>query len=252
LFFAGITQKLYSQTTGTLTFTVNLTSHNAGYGLEHVSAIWIEDASTGFVKTKYRRASGHTLNNHLPIWKAKSGSNVVDATTGATLTTYSPITVTWNATNVSAAVVTDGVYRVKVEFTWDDGSSNHDTTSVNFTKGVNAVHLTPANKTNFTGMVLDWVPTFVGVKENAPENNYTIYPNPSTGLVHIEMKESTGEGLVKVVDASGAIVYAKDFASGTGASKTIDLSNLRNGIYYITVQKDSQSRGFKQKLVINK
>jgi len=109
-----------------MTFVVNPVSHSGSYGSSHVVAIWIENSSGTFVKTLLRRANtSHTINNHLPVWKANSNLNVVDATTGATLKSYNPITVTWNATNVSAAVVADGNYSVWVECSWDEGSSRH-------------------------------------------------------------------------------------------------------------------------------
>jgi hypothetical protein len=246
------TGKGYAQTAGTLTFTVNLTSHSAGYGLKHVSAIWVENASMAFVKTRYVKASGHTLSSHLPVWKANSGANVVDATTGATLTSYSPITATWNATNVSATLVPDGAYRVLVEFTWDDGSANHDTTSVSFTKGPASVHLTPVDKANFTGMVLDWAPDGASVQENALIKSILVYPNPTTGLVNIDFTKEISGCRIDVVNQSGALVFQEVMSPNFRGLKTIDLGGNANGIYFVNIQKDTQSKILKYKVILAK
>jgi PKD repeat protein len=130
------------------------------------------------VKTKLKRADSHGTNTHLPVWKASSTSNVVDATTGASLTSYTtPLTVTWNATNVSGAVVPDGTYNVRVEFTWQHGTTATSNTTFSFTKGPSAVHLTPANQTEYTGIVLDWVPSVAAPVASFIADNSTICQN---------------------------------------------------------------------------
>jgi hypothetical protein len=231
------TNELQAQTPGTLTFSVNLTSHNAGYGLKHVSAIWIENASYTFVKTKYRFASGHTLNSHLQVWTANSAGNITDATTGATLTSYTPITVSWNGTNVSTAIVADALYRVYVEFTWDDGSANHDTTSVKFTKGVTAVHLTPANKTNFTGMTLDWVPTYVGIADNEQKESFSITPNPVTSQTTINYSlNELSDVTISLYDISGKLVKVICDENQTTGNYNRPLSvngKVKPGVYFV-------------------
>ncbi|MEI6852603.1 MAG: T9SS type A sorting domain-containing protein [Bacteroidota bacterium] len=234
LFFVN---SLKAQTPGTLTFGVTLTSHNASYGLQHVSAVWIENASFGFVKTKYRFASGHTLNSHLPVWKTNSASNVTDATTGATLNSYTPISISWNGTNVSAAVVADQLYRVYVEFTWDDGTANHDTTSVTFLKGVNAVHLTPANKTNFTTMTLDWVPTYVGITENQDKETFSVSPNPINSESTINYSLNTlSDVTISLYDINGKLVkviFDDNQASGNYSMPLSLNGKVKPGVYFL-------------------
>jgi len=231
--YKGIT----AQTAGNMTFTVSLATHSAGYGSKHVSAIWIENASGAFVKTKYRMASGHTLNSHLPVWKANSNSNVVDATAGSTLTTYTPITVNWNATNVSAALVPDGDYRVFVEFTWDDGSANHDTTSVGFTKGTGVVHLSPADKTNFKSLVLDWVPSNVGIENNRTEELFSVYPNPVTSESIIKYAlNDLSDVTISVYDISGKLISVLMDENQDAGDYSLNLSingKMKPGIYFI-------------------
>jgi hypothetical protein len=252
-----VSTNVKAQTSGTLTFKVNPVSHNANYGLEHVVAIWVQTGSTStFVKTKYSWGRSSDINQHLAIWKAKSGGNVVDATTGATsIYSYSPITVTWNGTNVSSGVVTDGVYRILVEFAWGSSTTignGKDTMSVTFNKSTSAVHLTPADKTNFTGIDLDWVPSGASVKENEEKSKIDVYPSLTRGLVNVNFKEEVQGCIIKVYNQSGALVYVENSQQSFNGIKTLDLSKNANGVYFVKIQKDTQSNVLKYKIVLDK
>ena len=155
------TTQTKSQTAGTMTFTVTTSAVSGSYGTKNLLAIWIEDGTTAFVKTKMKY--GSTSNyDHFILWNAKSGGNVVDATTGATLATHGTRTVSWNATDVSGNLVPDGTYTLWVEMAWNSSYTTGRTyTSIPFTKGPASVHLTPANTANFANMVLDWTPVAV-------------------------------------------------------------------------------------------
>ena len=112
---------LSAQTNGSLTFTFSTTSHSGKYGSSHAFAVWIENNSAAFVITNLRQSkNSHVINSHLATWKAKSNLNVVDATIGATLTSYSaPITISWNGKDVSQTIVPDGDYTIWIEESWD-------------------------------------------------------------------------------------------------------------------------------------
>ena len=158
LLFSGQSKGL---TPGTLTFTINPVAHpTASYTPRHLAAVWIETASGTFVKTR-NRYTGTSNQSHLANWNTACAYSVVDATAGATLTTYTPVTITpWTGNDIAGTtpynLVPDGNYRVAFEFAWDDpnGPTTRDIVYVPFTKGPNAVNLTPAYVTNFTGMSL--------------------------------------------------------------------------------------------------
>lgn len=230
---------LFSQTTGMLTFTVTPTSHNGSYGSKHVVAIWIQDASGNFVKTSLRMASkSHTINNHLNRWKSKSSLNVVDAVTGSTLSSYStPLSVTWNATNVSGTTVADGTYSVWIEESWDEGSSGTNVTSISFTKGNASVHVTPANTANFANMTLDWVPASTPtIVENINLNKSVfVYPNPSAGIVNINFDELTNVSAINIYNNAGNMVLESKINKALIGCKQIDMIKLKDGVYFVTI-----------------
>jgi len=69
-------------------------------------------------KTLKKRAANR--EQYLYTWRATSNQNVVDAVTGATLSSHETHRVTWDCRDTAGAVVPDGDYRIRVEFTSGD------------------------------------------------------------------------------------------------------------------------------------
>jgi len=246
----------YSQSKGTLTFSTTLAPHNGSYGNNHVVAIWIEDSTNAFVKTNLRMAmTSHTINNHLPVWKNISGLNVVDATTGATLRTYSsPISITWNGTNVLGSVVKDGTYSVWIEESWDEGTTGTSTTSVPFAKGTKSVHLSPANTSNFSSTTLDWVSldtsSTTGINL-VGQNNIEIYPNPSNGLIYADFKTLVNVTDIEMTNIKGQIVFLEKINKAVFGLRTFNFQNFSNGIYFLKFRVENGRNVLSYKVVLN-
>jgi len=62
LLFLFTTGTMFSQTAGTLSFSVTTTS-TGGYSPSNLLAIWIENNSTAFIKTKIRYAGPDDLDH---------------------------------------------------------------------------------------------------------------------------------------------------------------------------------------------
>ena len=234
LFFFTAAGELFSQTAGTFSFSVSTTS-NGGYSPEHLLAIWIENSATAFIKTKIRNTSNGN-KNHIQTWVNKSGENVVDASTGATLTSHGIVNFLWNGTNVAGAVVPDGSYFVWLEMAWGDNLTNDKTVnSYPFTKGAVAFHSTPVNTDNFLSLVLDWAPLSTGIEGTLESKDVNVYPNPSTGLLNIDFKHPEKECLVQVINEAGKLVYNEKISDIQTGIRTFDLTRLPAGIYYCTL-----------------
>jgi hypothetical protein len=78
---------------------------------------------------------------------------------------------------------------------------------------------------------------YIGIEEIAKENNnVTVYPNPSTGFVQLNItkkNKAIGVKEIKLVDMLGKIIWA------TGASNSntfdLDITNYSQGIYYVRI-----------------
>ncbi len=237
-----------AQTAGTLTFNVTPTTHSGSYSAKHFIAVWVENSSGGFIKTRTRLGSSGNSNSHLIAWKAKSASSVVDATTGATLNTYGALSYTWLANDLTGsapyAIVPDGYYRISIECAWDDSmtlGTGRDSTSVVFYKGPSPVSFNPPSVTNFGSMSINWVPQGVDVPEFTNTNDIKVYPNPTNGSININLTNECVGSVIKVENMLGQTVYLENVEQINSGIKTIDLGNNPNGIYFVTIQnKDSK------------
>ena len=259
-------------TAGILSFTFNQPrpTSPAVSGNSNVIAVWIESSTGTFIKTKLKHASNST-SDHLPTWAAKSGgvatnamginSNTTSADTGATLksTAVAPSpfinfgikTITWDGTNVVGAIVTNGAYNIWVESSWNDGPDNihNKIISFPFTKGTSTSTTTPTGDALISGITLTWTPTQAGVNDIIIKPEVTIYPNPTNGIFNMAFKNDVNS--IKVVDILGKVVYSEKIAlASADTTKKIDLSNLNNGLYIVSVSNDNETSNYK--VILNK
>lgn len=71
------------------------------------------------------------------------------------------------------------------------------------------------------------------------QNSVSIYPNPTTGIINIECNEAVA---IKITSLDGRILKT---ASNTN---TVDVSELSNGLYFITVKSIRGNGSFTQKI----
>ena len=71
--------------------------------------------------------------------------------------------------------------------------------------------------------------------EDADLTAVSIFPNPSNGVVNVEL-DATTDATVTVVDVLGQVVYAANENFVAGERKVIDLSNNAKGMYILSVE----------------
>jgi len=140
-----------ANSTGILSVSVLTVAPGGGYSPKNVVAIWIETNAGVFIKSLLVYANARKTD--LTTWYPKSSGNVVNAITGATQSSNTTRTCTWNGTDVTGAVVVDGTYKVFMNIA--DGKTA--VASFSFTKGTAAVTLTPVNVTGFSNVSINWV-----------------------------------------------------------------------------------------------
>lgn len=227
--FSFFGQADINNTPGEVTFTVKTVTANGNFAPRHVLAIWVEDAQ-GFVKTKLLRASQR--KQYLYTWRSVSGDNVIDATTGATLTSHQTHTVIWDCTDVDGNVVPDGDYTIRAEFT--EKHAQGPLTAVTFTKGTEEQHLTPADEDHFINISLDYIPETTGTI-SLTENKLLAYPNPGKGIFRIKLT-SDGPYDMNIFDINCNNAFHQ---AGNAPSHEvrIDLSRFKSGIYFVLIKQ---------------
>jgi hypothetical protein len=82
------------------------------------------------------------------------------------------------------------------------------------------------------------------IKENSNTNNITIYPNPTSNVINLQLPQNISIGNIQLYNALGSIVASYPI------KEQIDVSNLRNGIYYL--QLISKDQLYFQKVIIER
>jgi hypothetical protein len=249
-----------AQTVQSRTFTFTEASQASTYNgnFQHVLAVWIEQGTGSpgnFIATKYRYV-GAITSDHLPTWASKSSAgatttansascNVATATTGATLASWSTKTVTWDGKDASGILVADGNYQFVIQSTWNHGSTGTATRYFPFVKGPNAINPSYTDDSNFTNITAILANPQFSVK---PE--VIIYPNPTTsGTFFMEFKNDVNK--IRIINILGKVVYSEKVTTEYAVTtKKIDLSNLVNGLYIVSVTNENGTSNYK--VVLNK
>jgi hypothetical protein len=92
-------------------------------------------------------------------------------------------------------------------------------------------------------------PNATSINDTKVANSVKVYPNPSRGMITIELNSEGGEYLIEVVDVSGQKIYNQKFNNPI-KMLDIDLSSLTNGFYFVNIIHDGNCQA--EKLLINR
>jgi hypothetical protein len=76
----------------------------------------------------------------------------------------------------------------------------------------------------------------VGVDDYLSRDDFSIFPNPSSGIIQIK-NNPLKETEVSIVNLMGQIVYSREISEN---ESKIDLSELEKGIYFVTIGRSTQ------------
>lgn len=84
----------------------------------------------------------------------------------------------------------------------------------------------------------------------ASDDKLVIYPNPSTGIVHLTLNNLEGKKVeLSVLNVIGSVMYRETLTElNDRYTKTLDLSKFANGLYYIKLESPTYNQ--MSKLVI--
>ena len=75
----------------------------------------------------------------------------------------------------------------------------------------------------------------VGTIDLNAEQRLSVYPNPSSGSVYLQLNDYSGELKIKLMDAQAKVISQEAHNSVSGAELQIDLSAQPAGIYFLEV-----------------
>lgn len=76
------------------------------------------------------------------------------------------------------------------------------------------------------------------------DKTLVVYPNPSTGIVHLTISGLEGRKVeVSVLNVIGTVLYRESLSElNERYTKTLDLSRFANGLYYVKLEADNASQ----------
>lgn len=76
------------------------------------------------------------------------------------------------------------------------------------------------------------------------EKTLLVYPNPSTGIVHLTISNLQGKKVeLSVLNVIGSVMYRETLTEMNDRySKMLDLSKFANGLYYVRLEADNTSQ----------
>ncbi len=218
------------QTNGQLTVGFKTTTYNGAEAPKHILAVWVTKADGTFVKTLMAYTVTTKYRQYLTKWKSATNStyNMVDAVTGATLTSHGTRSCTWDCTDVAKVVQPDGDYRINVEFT--EASAAGKIATFSFTKNATpaSTFTTITSSTNVSSISVVWSPVNTAVDNIDYEKYYKIYPNPVSSVLFV-----TGSDIreVSLYDMQG-----KNILNTT--ENQLDFSQYKPEKYLIKIRSD--------------
>ncbi len=100
-----------------------------------------------------------------------------------------------------------------------------------------------------TNTALNTIEIITNLKNSAAgDNDWNIYPNPSNGTLYLSSQSGIKEqSLLTIINSIGQTVHEESLNSNY---KTLDLSKLNNGVYFVKVTSDLKSTV--KRIVLNK
>ncbi|NVO02905.1 MAG: C10 family peptidase [Bacteroidetes bacterium] len=98
------------------------------------------------------------------------------------------------------------------------------------------------NSVNKTGWEISYS-SLTGVDENQFVNNFCIFPNPATNNLNLKFDVNSTQNInIKLNNITGQTVYADSKSNFNGTfDKTIDVSSLSKGVYFVNILTEKAS-----------
>lgn len=134
-----------------------------------------------------------------------------------------------------------------------------DLTTISFTPLINTISGGTYTFKCFTGISNDVYPlrnTFTkavtlsactGIEDLQTQLGYSIYPNPSNGILVIDFNESYSKTKIELINITGDVVESFSINNTVDLRKSIDLSALSKGLYLLRV---SSNEGFDVRRIV--
>jgi hypothetical protein len=119
-------------------------------------------------------------------------------------------------------------------YSWKDSRDNEYSTPVITVSETGSYYLTVTDENHCTAVDSVYVSQPTSISEDQTTSGYSLFPNPSAGLVYFTLKNPGNRFKIEVVSRDGRIVFQQKFeASGPDVAGVIDLTDFDKGVYFV-------------------
>ncbi|MGQ0827601.1 MAG: T9SS type A sorting domain-containing protein [Bacteroidota bacterium] len=90
----------------------------------------------------------------------------------------------------------------------------------------------------------------VSVDEYFSDNNIIVHPNPTDGMINIDLNKNIVSGSLKIVNVLGQTIHSEIFSTQGNKNRVVNLIGQEPGVYFISIQ--SENKLITKKIIVNK
>ena len=200
----------------------NYTAHGGAIFSSFVNATCLTPGTTYFIQLDTYSAATAT---------SKTKVIVMDAGAFSAASTSTDATCSSCADGIGNVVAVGGVS--PYTYLWNDAFASTSSSVYSLTPGCYSVTITDTTGCQTTQTVCVGFAT--DIKSLTKTTGISIFPNPTTGFVSIEVAQAYANAAFEAYDALGKLVVKESL---TKNNTTVNLSNLQEGIYLYKVLQD--------------
>jgi len=255
----SLVQHLYASA-GTYTVTATMKHTTSGVSNDTTLAITVHPAY-GIFKIVTENLETTTISNLLPEVNLSICESELPYSFGSqSLTasgTYTEIfqtvhgcdsTVTLNLTvnsvDVSVTQIDESTLKANAEnaaYQWVDCNNDYapieGETNQSFTATQNGSYAVVVSQNNCTDMSDCYDITLAEILENTFDNNITVYPNPTDGILIVNLGETVSEFAISITDVSGKLLKQSTYKNTQKFELNLD---VKPGFYLLTIQSKNK------------
>jgi len=163
------------------------------------------------------------LNNNAISINGLQAVSVNQTSVTYSVTNTANTTYTWTVPAGATIVSGQGTNQIIVNFGANSGNVTVTETTLTCKVGPFNLHVNVGISTNMN-------------KVSDTENQLTIYPNPSDGIIHIQSQQNIQT--IKIINLLGEVVFNKEV---NGKDNSIDISTFSLGIYVVSLQEEGKT-----------
>lgn len=183
-----------------------------------------------------------------PSYMLKSGSPLLTGASFSNTTKFGTVvacalditapTVVSDTNNAGLGSITASVASANgtITYVWNHSASATSSSATGLTAGSYTVYAIDA--LGCVDSVQATVGNVTGINDESI-SQFNINPNPVIDVLNIKFNSTSNTAFVKVVSITGQIVYSEVMNSNGSFKKSIDMTNLRSGVYFVQILSDN-------------